>query len=334
MKNIIIFISLCVSFSSQAFEIKNSCSLDEQTNSFLSIVKNYTAIAVKPRKCEYLHNVRESMYKELGTAMPKIVSTRKINIAVIDTGLDFSIPAFKNKIYVPEGLAKNGFYGFDLNEGDFQPQDTHGHGTHVAGIIVSLFPNARILPIKYGEKTDSYAKAIELAIEAKVDIINISGGGDGFDPIEHNMIKLARKKNILVVASSGNNGKDLKQLKNRYYPASYQVDNIISVMAHDKNGKIASYSNYGKGFSHISALGTLKSFRPNTENCLAVDSGTSFATPVVTATLAMIMAENPTWNIQQVKKQLLSNVEVVEDFSHLNDSNGKVNLIRSVASQK
>jgi len=334
MKNILILISLIFSFSSQAFELKNSCSLGEDKTELVSIVKQKTKNLVKPKKCEYLHNVRESMYKDLGIAMPKIVSNRKINIAVIDTGLDFSIPAFKNKIFVPEGLSKTGFYGLDLEEEDFQPQDNHGHGTHVAGIIIALFPNARILPIKYSKSTKSYAQAIALAIKAKVDIINISGGGEGFDNEEFNMIKLAKKKNILVVASSGNEGKDLKNKKNRYYPASYQSENIISVMAHDKKGNIADYSNYGKGFSHISALGTLQSFRPNKEKCLAVDSGTSFATPVIAATLAMIMAENPTWNIQKVKNQLLSNVEVAEDFSHLNDSKGKVNLIRSVASQK
>ena len=343
MKNTILIFSLLFTFSAQAFEFKNSCELKQDSIKdiifqksegfdFYSIIKKNSETSISNKKCEYLHNVRSAMFQELGISMPKIKSNKKIKIAVIDTGLDFSIPAFKNKIYKPEGIVSNNFYGLDLEDGDFQPQDTHGHGTHVSGIIVSLFPNAKILPIKTASSDKSYTRAIALAIEAKVDIINISGGGDGSDKEELRMIKLAKKKNILIIAASGNNRKNLN--KDSYFPASYNESNIISVMAHDKNGKLASYSNYGKSKSHIAALGTLKSYHPNKEGCVDVVSGTSQATPVITATIAMIMAENPNWSIAQIKQHLMVNAESNEHLYDLNDSKGKVHIHRSVASQK
>lgn len=296
----------------------------------------------KSNHCLSLSETRQNLYESLVTPIPRFPK-RTINIAVIDTGLDFSIPAFKNKIYHPNhldvDLPKN-FYGFDVTAKNLQdaynPKDTHGHGTHVSGIIIAMFPSAKILPIKafnnnQKQSSNYLAKAIEIAIMADVDIINISSGGEYESLSELEAIKKAEKKGILVVAASGNNGKNLNYSKSKFYPASYQVDNIISVMSHDKNGDKLKSSNYGKKRTDIMALGIINSYSLSSDkNCQAVMTGTSQATPVVTATLAMIMSQNPDWDYKQVKEALLNSVDFDARYATLNKSSGKLNITNSL----
>ena len=86
------------------------------------------------------------------------------------------------------------------------PTDSHGHGTHIASIISSFSKQFKIIPIKYyskdstdEENLDSTVQAIYKAIEAKVDIINYSSGGEGYSEEEFKAIKLAEDRGIALL---------------------------------------------------------------------------------------------------------------------------------------
>lgn len=326
----------------------NSCSLDRK-----ELIAEIEALPRKfkfnPKKyqpsnnhCLSLASYRKELYKSI--QVNKLdYGNRKIKIAIIDTGLDFTIPAFKNKIYRPAGVNES-FYGLNLladsQKTYWYPQDNHGHGTHVAGIIVGLFPNALILPIKVFESIKnqaSIAVAIDIAIKAKVDIINISFGGEEADPNELAMIKKAEQAGILVVAASGNDNINLTTDKKKYYPASYQTSNIISVMAHDREGAVSAFSNYSETYTDLMALGTVKSYMIKKNNkkdkCMGVMNGTSQATPFVTVTAAILMAKNPKWNYLQVKNTILNSVDKKESWASFTKSSGKLNIVRTVSAK-
>ncbi len=313
----------------------------KKTSKAKSITKK-TSIVKSQNNCLPLRDHRTYLYKTMGMTVPKNFGKKQINIAVIDTGIDISLPAFKDKIFRPNKMNKE-FYGYNLvaknKKEEFKPFDDHGHGTHVSGIIVGLFPNAKILPIKFSSestgKTASIAEAIKIAIRNKVHIINISAGGTGFLKEENDAIRLAESKGIIVVAASGNERADLSNEQDRYYPASYRISNVISVMAHDSMGLKSTFSNYGKDYSDIAALGEVYSYMPNKKKnkCLGFLKGTSQATPFVSATVAMLMSKNPSWNFIKVKTFLLKNVSKDEEFSQLNFSQGRLDISRVIATK-
>ncbi|MEK6623464.1 MAG: S8 family serine peptidase, partial [Bdellovibrionota bacterium] len=201
-------------------------------------------------------------------------------------------------------------YGRDFSFGAVsatQPSDQHGHGTHVAGILRSVFPNVHIIPIKYynakaGEKENltSTIKALEYAVSLKVDIINYSSGGAGASLDELRALKKAEEKGILVVTAAGNFASNIDEPNNRYYPASYGLQNIISVINHDLNLDINPSSNYGPQSADISAPGSrIKSSLPYDRYGFL--SGTSQSTAFVTGVAAQIKALHPEATPLQIK---------------------------------
>ena len=159
-------------------------------------------------------------------------SMDKITVAVIDSGINNAHPYFNGKI-TP---------GFNFLEDNTDTFDDNGHGTAVSGVIRSLigpFP-VEILPLKTTfsngvSYVSDIVRAINYAIDQKVDVINLSFGSSIPSEAEQQAINAAINDGIVVVSSSGNNG------SNRYsYPASY--DGVISVSSINEDHKISSFS--------------------------------------------------------------------------------------------
>jgi len=210
-------------------------------------------------------------------------------VAVIDTGVDFSHEDLFANIWVNPGeIHGNGtedddhngyvddFYGINAITGTGNPSDDHGHGTHVSGIIAGVGNNglgitgvnwhAKIMGVKIfdsnnsGTTADVIITAIEYVTKMKgepynipVVAINASWGGGGFSQAEADAIEAAGEAGIVFVAAAGNYG--LNNDAAPFYPASYNLPNIISVAATDQNDNLAGFSNYGLTSVDLAAPG-------------------------------------------------------------------------------
>lgn len=201
-------------------------------------------------------------------------------VAVIDTGIDINHPELAGSIWINPGEIPgdsidndgNGYVddinGWDFWNGDntvFDPYDGDDHGTHVAGTIAAatnnaigiagIAPNVKIMPLKFlgpwGGYTSDAILAISYAKDKGVKISNNSWGGDGYSQALYNAIAYS---GMLFVAAAGNGYGD----NNDYYPkypASYDLPNILSVAACDKQGYLAWFSSYGPTSVDIAAPG-------------------------------------------------------------------------------
>jgi len=270
-------------------------------------------------------------------------------IAIIDTGIDPHHTFLSKNIFTivngrfAKATTKN--FGRDFSNAyksekvSYTPFDNHGHGTHVTGIIKSVFPVAKFLPVKfYNEKASgddnmiNLLKALEFAIKSNVDIINYSGGGKvakhELMVREKRLIDLAKRKNILIVAASGNDGKNIDIKKNRYFPASYKSSNILSVGAYDKNLEFFNRSNYGVDTVHVMAPG--KSIESSHIKGTYIMSGTSQATAFVSGVAAMLLASNPNLSVETIKELIIKSSTHKNHFSGKSQG-GKLNAYNALA---
>ena len=171
-----------------------------------------------------------------GSKQPEVVK-----VAIIDTGI--STKAI-SKNYILEG------HNYLIPEGT--TEDTFGHGTAVASVILENASNVKLVPLvsnvyDHGKisfvDNDTYAQMIKDAIDVyDCDMINISAGLVLDKESIRDAIAYAEKKKVLVVASAGN---DYAENPNQiYYPAAY--DTVVAVGALDAKGKdIAEFSQRG-----------------------------------------------------------------------------------------
>lgn len=253
---------------------------------------------------------------------------RKITVAVIDTGADLQHPALKNRFWINPGehgvdaLGRdkqdngidddgNGFvddvHGWNFAARNNDLKDSHGHGTHIAGIIAAqpttsntfhgVSDQAELMILKYydpkafGENNLlSSVEAIYYAVKMGAEIINYSGGGGERSLDEEKALRWAQSRGILVIAAAGNekSNSDIK----KYYPAGYGLTNIMSVTAHDDNKNILPSSNYGVYSVDIAAPGkSIESTLPG--KGYGKMTGTSQATAFVTGAAVTLLSQSP-----------------------------------------
>lgn len=236
---------------------------------------------------------------------------KDIVVAVVDTGIDPIHPFLEKNIFVEQGRVDETNFGVDFSKdkkGRGAPTDQHGHGTHVSGIIKSIYPEVKILALKYYNPTasgidnlNSTVEALRYAVDNNVDVINYSGGGPEAAVEELRILKEAERKGILVVAAAGNEESNIDDKKKAYFPASYGLKNIITVTAHDEDLKILSSSNYGRASVDIFAPGyRIKSSLQNGR--AGYLTGTSQATAFVTGVAALIKSQFPTLSTEKIKE--------------------------------
>lgn len=220
-----------------------------------------------------------------------------VTVAIIDSGVDYTHPLLANRMLA----------GYDFVDNDTDPMDEHYHGTHVAGIVAaSTNENVKIMPIRaLDEKGNGYdsniAKGIYYAVDNGATIINMSFQGTNYSTYLANAIDYALRHNVLLVASSGNEGANTAN----YYPASEQK--IIVVSATNKSDNIASFSNIGDSID-ISAPGVeILSSIPGSK--YGVASGTSMAAPYVTGIVAMLKVDNPARTNEELELLLKTYVD-------------------------
>ncbi len=242
--------------------------------------------------------------------------SRNVVVAVIDTGMDSRHP----------NLAPNAIAGYDFAANDADPMDevgqNPGHGTHCAGIIgatglieggtVGLAPEVSLMPIRFLDKNGSGdlfngAKAIDYAVEHKVDVISASWGmtvpagqESQVQPIL-DAIQRAEAAGIPFVVAAANDGKNNDTVN--VQPANAPYSNVIAVAASDLNDAKPSWSNYGKKKVMVASPGAdIMSTIPG--NQYKNLSGTSMATPLVAGLVALIKAQNHNLTPMQIRSLL------------------------------
>lgn len=240
-------------------------------------------------------------YKKLQQELKK-GNLRETLIAVVDTGVDYTLADLAGKVRTDIGL--------DLVNEDKDPIDDNDHGTHVAGVIAAksnngysmagIHPYSRILPIKVLDEDGSgYGSDIALGIKYAVDngakVINLSLGTDSMDPVIEDVLKYAAKKQVTVVAASGNDGENRLS-----YPASSKY--VIAVGATNSQDQPTSFSNFGEGLDVVAPGEKIASLVIN-GNVQYAD-GTSMATPHAAAVVGLLYSKKPSITLAEVMKVL------------------------------
>lgn len=225
---------------------------------------------------------------------------RNVHIGVIDTGADYSHPDLQFSL----AQGYNCLYSYA------PPDDDNGHGTHICGTIAAegvksgikgMAPKAILHPVKaFDSQGAAYVSDIITAIDwctaNRVDIINMSFGMQTRSQALLDAIKNASKKGIVIICSSGNEGK-----RNGIdFPARFT--NTISVGALNKKRTITKFSNRGKQVN-VYAPGE-KIYSTWLDGKYAILNGTSMATSHVTGIAAMLLALKPKLTTEEIRKIL------------------------------
>ena len=230
------------------------------------------------------------------------------------------------------------------------PTGGHQHGTHIAGIISSSVNNnlggagigysVKYMPIKiqydesssdttfdHNEFSDILSTGVLHAAKAGANIINLSLGGLGSSSSERALYdNIYTNYNTIVVAAAGNSGVEEMQ-----YPASYET--VISVGSSDPDDEKSSFSSFGSGINILAPGSSIFSTLYN--ESYGRWSGTSMASPVVSASVALIWSYFPDLSKDKIKQLLLKGADDISD-KNLNFKDkigsGRVNIYNSIGS--
>jgi subtilisin family serine protease len=279
-----------------------------------------------------------------------------IVVGVIDTGVDYNHPDLNDNMWTNSGETPNNgldddgngfvddYYGYDFVNEDSDPSDDFFHGTHVAGTIAAegnnntgvtgVNWNVKIMALKFLDSGGSgtYFDAIE-AVEYSTlmgaRITSNSWRGYGFSQGLYDAIAAAGRDGQLFVAAAGNESND-NDSEFRAYPASFDLDNIVSVAATDANDQLAWFSNYGATSVDLGAPGVgVLSTVPN--GGYESYDGTSMATPHVSGVASLLLSENPSFSYQALKELLLTTIDPLPALNGITVSGGRLNAFNALS---
>ncbi|MBA7516845.1 hypothetical protein ES705_08894 [subsurface metagenome] len=230
-----------------------------------------------------------------------------VKVAIIDTGIDYNHPDLDANYKVG---------GPDYVNGDSDPMDDNGHGTHCAGIVaaedndigvVGVAPEAHLYAVKVldsggsGYLSDVIA-GIDWSRNNEMQVISMSlGTNTDYQPL-HDACNVAYAAGIVIVAAAGNDyyRRGRVEFNTVDYPARY--DSVIAVGATDSNDEKASFSSTGPDVELAAPGVGINSTIIGEE--YGIKSGTSMACPHVAGTAALVIAAYPEWANTQVRQQL------------------------------
>ena len=264
-----------------------------------------------------------------------------VTVAVIDTGVDRSIPDLHGQVLDGKSFA----YPVDSPY-----HDKDGHGTEMASLIagtgaadggtgaIGAAPAAKILPIRILNDprdtneaasaegfTAQLDQALRYAADSQARVINVSQAvpASSLRPQDvtalQSAVDYARSKGKLIISGSGNSGEHGSPVE---YPSASR--GVVGVGALDRNGKALALSTKGPQVDLSALGGGVSSACPSgvKPRCVATGSGTSNATALTSGSAALLWSAHPSWTANQVLRVLLNTASKPTDGADRNDSIG------------
>ena len=288
----------------------------------------------------YLSTVHAYEAWDFGTDCSSVI------IATIDTGIDLDHSELIDNLWInPNEIAGNGFdddgngivddvHGYNALKNSGVPDDDNGHGTHIAGIIAARADNsegtaglcwsARVMAIKFldhfgGGAVSDAVTGIQYALDNRPAdtpmIINNSWVINNYSQALEDVLRQADAQDVFVTAAAGNSGADNDVLD--VYPTFFrnQFDNMISVANVDQQNELYvghfGSSNFGVTSVDLAAPGMdiYSTFKNETYKAL---TGTSMATPMVSAASALALQQRPDLTSRALKAALLASADTAD----------------------
>jgi hypothetical protein len=280
-------------------------------------------------------------------------------VAIIDSGVQLNHDVFvqsnalwRNPNETANGLDDDGngliddINGFDFANGDGNPDDDDGHGTHCAGVVLGVGQDIfrpplaqakiQIMALKFLDasgagSTSNAINAIMYATSKGAKVLSNSWGGAPFSKAMEDVIAAAYNRGAIFVAAAGNETTNVDA--SPHFPSSYTVPNVVSVAASNDSDVLAGFSNFGSNTVQIAAPGVsiLSTF---TANQYAKLSGTSMATPFVAGTAALMAYESPNMLSFQMGNILRSSSNSVAVLSNAVINGKRLNAFNAVSAAK
>ncbi|MFO1501841.1 MAG: S8 family peptidase [Verrucomicrobiota bacterium] len=280
-------------------------------------------------------------------------------VAVIDSGLrathqDLAGQLWTNPAEIPgNGIDDDGdgyvddVHGINALNDSGDVTDENSHGSHVAGIIGAAANNGgpmvgvawqiSLLPCKFMDssgsgQTSDAIECINYAVAHGARILNCSWGNHDHSQALFDALATARNAGVLVVAAAGNDAwnNDAQPM----YPANYDLDNIISVGALNRNDELAPLSNYGRTTVDLAAPGIgIYSCGASTDTEYKFLDGTSMAAPHVTGVAALLLAKYPAMGVPELRLRLFTTTTPLPALAGRTVTGGRVNARQALSAQ-
>jgi subtilisin family serine protease len=219
-----------------------------------------------------------------------------------------------------EDLAAGWAGGYDFVNGDADPTDDNGHGTHVTGIAAAAIGNAKGIAgiagvsIKHAKVLDAsgygswsnVASGITWCADHGAHVVSLSLGGSAGSTALQDAVRYAWAHGAVVVAAAGNSGPCSDCV---LYPARYAEAIAVACVYSDKT--LCTFSSGGPEVDLAAPGASILSSAYSGDTAYVRMSGTSMAAPHVAGAAALVVSAHPDWTNQMVRDALESTAEDV-----------------------
>ena len=197
---------------------------------------------------------------------------------------------------------------------DGSPYVAFGHGTMTSGLVHLVAPNAKILPLKAFSSNgtgnlSNIVAALYYAVQNKANVVNMSFDLSYSSPALSQAISYANRAGVVLVAAAGN-----ESTSARVYPASIS-NSVVGIASTTDWDTRSSFSNYGTADVWIASPGenVISTYPGGTYGS---ESGTSFSSPLVAGTVALMLSVKQPINQSQAASALSHARVLTSDLNH------------------
>ncbi len=266
----------------------------------------------------------------------------EVYVAVLDTGIDrYHVDLQAN---IAHDLGRNFSTLRPSGDDNFDDVHSQSHGTRVSGIIGAVGDNATgiagvswrgsVIPIRVGQSsfpTSNIIRGLDYVTDLRLNqgipvvVTNNSYGATSLDNLEGLRAAVVRsaEAGILFVAAAGNSGINM-DTGSRFFPASFDIENVIAVASTNTFDSLTGSSNYGSEIVHLGAPGE-GIYTTSANNVYTTVSGTSFAAPFVSGVLGLMASVNPELTMLELKETLLNTVDPLPSLQGRTITGGRLN---------